>query len=344
MSPQSTEGIRSRCGAGPTPSALDSRSCRWGTATKGHVAGDVPVGRPGRDTRDGPERPVAPRRGRCDRALARVPSSPALVVLASCSQLGVSTKRADESEGSRSFEAPRLVWMELTRCHVDDLGQPGVPDLGQVDIAVVIDVVRAFTVAPWCLARGAERLLLAATPAAAVQARRDHFPDALLLKDGRLTPPFDLPNAPGLIARTDLSGRTIIQVTGNGTRGAHLVSAASMVLCASFATAAATARELAAGEGRALLVSTEGDEDDALADYLLALLRAPGSEVEPAPYLERVRRSAAGVECLQRGADTDYPGVDADDLARCLELDTCGHALQAVPDGELLDLRPLRPG
>lgn len=42
--------------------------------------------------------------------------------------------------------------------HVDDLTELLGPE---VDVAVVVDVVRAFTVAPWCLEQGAARLLLA---------------------------------------------------------------------------------------------------------------------------------------------------------------------------------------
>lgn len=141
----------------------------------------------------------------------------------------------------------------------------------------------------------------------------------------------------GVIARTDLAGRTVVQVTGNGTRGAHLVSAAPKVFCASFVNAAATVRALQAIEGRVLLIPTETGEDEALADYLSGLVR--GHRVDPAPYLFRVRRSVAGLQCLQRGADPDYPSVAPDDLLRCLELDSFEDALLAVPDGELLELR-----
>ncbi|WP_162458408.1 2-phosphosulfolactate phosphatase [Pseudactinotalea terrae] len=222
--------------------------------------------------------------------------------------------------------------MEILTRHVNDLQGPI-----EADVAVVIDVVRAFTVAPWCLARGAERLLLAPGADAAVTARDERYPDALLLTDRHVDLRFPLPNAPGRIAREDLSGATVIQVTGNGTRGAHAVSAVPAVLCASFVTAAATARAVRAlAPTRLLLVPTEGDEDVALADYLIAMLDGAG-QVDPAAYLERVVRSDAGRECAEKGADPANPGVDPDDLRRCLEIDAFDHALQAVPqEGGLL--------
>lgn len=219
-------------------------------------------------------------------------------------------------------------------CHADDL-DPG-DDLGRrYDLAVVIDVVRAFTVAPWILRQGAVRLFLSPDPETALRARSDRFSDALLLKDGRSDPRFDLPNAPGRIAELDLTGRTVIQTTGNGTRGAHLVRSVPVVACASFSTASATAR-LVGGYARVLLVPTEGDEDHALADFLIA--HATGSQPDLEPLLQRVTASTAGVECAERGPDPAYPGVHPRDLDLCRSIDTFDQALLAHPSGELLQV------
>lgn len=217
--------------------------------------------------------------------------------------------------------------------HVDDL-DPGGAAGGGWDLAVVIDVIRAFTVAPWVLRRGADALLLAPDAETALAAQQEDFPDALLVKDGRSDPRFDLPNSPGRIAGVDLTGRTVIQTTGNGTRGAHAVRDLPAVTCASFATAAATARLMARAE-RVLLVPTEGDEDAALADYLVGLVTAP-SPPDPAPLLARVAAAPAGVECHERGLDPVFPGVHADDLHLCLQVDSYPHALLAQPRGRLL--------
>jgi 2-phosphosulfolactate phosphatase len=77
-------------------------------------------------------------------------------------------------------------------------------------------------------------------------------------------------------------------------------------------------------------VPTEGDEDHALAEYLIALLDG-GRPPDPEPYLARVADSRAGRECAARGSDPACPGFDADDLARCLEIDAIGFALRAEP-------------
>lgn len=224
--------------------------------------------------------------------------------------------------------------MIITTVHVDDLSPTDV----EVDVAVVIDVVRAFTVAPWCIERGADPLLLAPSVDVAVAARRD-WPRAILLKDGASDPRFGLPNAPGRICTEDLSGHPVIQRTGNGTRGAHAVRAAGRTWCASFVTATATARAVVAAQpSRVLLVPTEGDEDVALADHLAELIVRGTSD--PTPFLARVEASSAADELRTAGPDPDRPGVHPDDLTRCLEVDRFATALRAEPCGDLLRIVP----
>lgn len=158
-------------------------------------------------------------------------------------------------------------------------------------MAVVIDVLRVFTVAPWCL------------------------------------------------ATEDLTGRTVIQKTGNGTRGAHAASGAGEVLCASFVTAGATTEYVRRHPGREIvLVVTEGDEDVALADFVIASLSGP---VDPEPYLQRVHDSEAGRELRERAPDPDFPGVHPDDLALAMEVDRLDVALRCGPVEDLLEVVPI---
>lgn len=218
--------------------------------------------------------------------------------------------------------------MRIEVRHADDI-RPGEDLAAHHDLAVVIDVLRAFTVAPWLLRRGASRVLLAPDAATTLRASAG-VPDALLSKDGAPDVRFDLPNAPGLVAGLDLTGRTVVQATGNGTRGAHLVRDVPEVACASFTTASATARLVRRFE-RVLLVPTEGDEDHALAELLVAL--AGGVDPDVATLLRRVVDSPAGVECRERAGDDAFPGVHPDDLALCCRVDAYDHALLTVPRG-----------
>src|SRR5579859_1069481 len=153
-------------------------------------------------------------------------------------------------------------------------------------VVIVIDVIRAFTVAAYACAGGARRLWLVRTTDEAFALRQQEA-QALLAGEigGRLIPGFDLNNSPSLMAAANVQGRTIIQRTGAGTQGAVGAINAEYLLICSLANACATAtyaRKLAETTGGLVtLLPTEGSsqhlpytgEDSICADYLEALLR-----------------------------------------------------------------------
>ncbi len=153
-------------------------------------------------------------------------------------------------------------------------------------VVIVIDVIRAFTVAAYAFAGGARRLWLVRTTDEAF-ALRQQEPQTMLAGEigGRLIPGFDLNNSPSLMSATDVRGYTIIQRTGAGTQGAVGAVNADYLLICSLANARATvacARKLAEKTGGLVtLLPTEGSsqhlpytgEDSICADYLEALLR-----------------------------------------------------------------------
>lgn len=213
--------------------------------------------------------------------------------------------------------------------------------------AVVVDVMRAFTVAAWAFARGAERIVLAASEEEALELKRDD-PAWLAVKDGAPAPGFDTVNSPALLAGLELRGRTLVQKTTSGTVGALAVADAPLVLCASFPVAAATARFLRARAAREVTYVVTGDngradEDLACAEYIAH--RAAGDAVIPAPYLRRARASHAAAD-LAAGVRRGYRGVHPDDVPLCLEADRFPFAMVAAREEGLLVLRavPVRGG
>ncbi len=120
----------------------------------------------------------------------------------------------------------------------------GIAELaGTPPAAVVVDVMRAFTVAAWAFGRGAERIVLAGSLDEALALKARH-PDWVALKDSPPAPGFDAVNSPALLRSADLGGRTVVQKTTAGTVGALAVEDAPLVLCAGFVVAEATARLL----------------------------------------------------------------------------------------------------
>ncbi len=88
-------------------------------------------------------------------------------------------------------------------------------------VVIVIDVIRAFTVAGYAFAGGAKRMWLVRKVDEAL-ALREREPDALLVGEvvGRLIEGFDLNNSPSRMVAANVRDRLLIQRTGAGTQGA----------------------------------------------------------------------------------------------------------------------------
>lgn len=211
-------------------------------------------------------------------------------------------------------------------------------------MAVVVDVMRAFTVAAWAFGQGAEKIVLAESLDEALALKASH-PQWVALKDGPQAPGFDLVNSPGMLRSADLGGRTVVQKTTAGTVGALAVKEASLVLCAGFVVAEATARLLRARRSDSVTFVVTGedgraDEDLACAQYIARRATgtgaAPAAGTDAAPYLRRAAESRAAAELTQGVRQ----GVHPDDVALCVELDRFPFALVATLEDSLMVLRP----
>jgi 2-phosphosulfolactate phosphatase len=214
-----------------------------------------------------------------------------------------------------------------------------ITDLAETpSVAVVVDVMRAFTVAAWAFARGAEKIVLAESLDAALALKARHR-DWVALKDGPPAPGFDAVNSPALLRSADFGGRTVVQKTTAGTVGALAVKDASLVLCAGFVVAEATARLLRTRESDSVTFVVTGedgqaDEDLACAQYIAR--RAAETGTDAGEFLRRAADSRAAAE-LAAGV---REGAHPDDVALCLELDRFPFAMVATLEGSLMVLRP----
>ncbi|MGW8484925.1 2-phosphosulfolactate phosphatase [Streptomyces sp. NPDC055886] len=205
-------------------------------------------------------------------------------------------------------------------------------------VAVVVDVMRAYTVAAWAFAGGAEKIVLAESQADAL-ALKARNPEWVALKDGPPAPGFDAVNSPGLLRSVDLGGRTVVQKTTAGTVGALAVKEASLVLCAGFVVAEATARLLRQRGCDAVTFVVTGEEgraeeDLACAQYIAG--RATESGADAGAFVRRAAESRAAAE-LTEGV---RQGAHPDDVALCLELDRFPFAMVTAQEDSLMVLRP----
>jgi len=213
-------------------------------------------------------------------------------------------------------------------------------------IAVVIDVLRAFTSAAFMMHLGAKEIVLVADPEEALRLKAEG--DALAVGEvgGQMVSGFDLGNSPAAIlaAGRDLfAGRAVVQRTSAGVTGAVAAArSAGQVLLGSFVTASATVRYLLEHspppDTVTLVAMGDGGEestpdDEACANYLEHLLTG-------APYDHvAALRQIVEHECTQkflRGDQAHYPPADP---VYCLQRDLFAFALVAKLEADLLVAR-----
>lgn len=190
------------------------------------------------------------------------------------------------------------------------------------DAAVVIDVIRAFTVAHRLVEAGAGAILIEDDVQRALAMRVDH-PGALVIGEvgGLKVDGFDHGNSPHEVSQLRLDGRTVVLRTSHGVPATlnALAYCPSHVMVAGLATARTTARHLRAllEEGiirRPAIVTSHptGDEDLAVAEYIRALVRH-----ESAPGLEATRRRILESQAARKFHDEAQPSFDPRDLEHC---------------------------
>jgi 2-phosphosulfolactate phosphatase len=186
-------------------------------------------------------------------------------------------------------------------------------------VAVIIDVFRAFTVAPLLLSRGASAVSVVGTPEEALALKARH-PDRLLVgeRDGRPLPGFDFPNSPSALARAEVSGRSVVLRTSAGVQGLLAASNAEEVIAASFANAQAVVdylRRHAAARVSLVCMGWVGRDvtldDVACAEYLAEGLE--GTFPPFGPVRERLRADPSGAKFF----DPAQPWFPEEDFELC---------------------------
>jgi 2-phosphosulfolactate phosphatase len=191
-------------------------------------------------------------------------------------------------------------------------------------IALVIDVFRAFTVAPHAMAAGASRIL----PVGAIEdalALRTVMPDAVLVgeRHARRLPGFDAGNSPTEILAVGVQGRPVVHTTHAGTQGLVNATGADEVLAASLVNVSALVRYVKSCQPSHVTIVRMGHEarercaeDDLCAEALVSLF-AGGAAPTTEQARDRLRDAPAAVKFFDPEADW-APRTDFD---YCTEVD-----------------------
>ncbi len=206
-------------------------------------------------------------------------------------------------------------------------------------LCVVIDVLRAFTTAAFAFDAGAEEIILVSTPEEALQKYRQD--NSLLLMGevhGMPVEGFHFSNSPAEFENISIKGRRLVQRTSAGTQGVVNCRLADRMLLSSFVVAEATLKRIQALSPKQvsfIVTGTQnGDEDLALAEYLLARLQ--GEKTALNPFLERVRHSPEG----KVFADPALPEFLERDLELALQADRFSFAMEIEREGGDLIAKP----
>lgn len=200
------------------------------------------------------------------------------------------------------------------------------------DINIVIDVIRAFTVAHVAFRRGVREILLVNTVEEAM-ALKARDPDLLLAGEikGLGIPGFDFDNSPYRVAQAELESRRLVQKTTNGVKATLAALAARHVFVTGYSNAMNTAghvRQLLAGEGlrtvNVIASHAQDDDDLACAEYIRDQILGL-RQLQPDEIVSRIRRSRPAAKFLA------VPSGEFDPR----DLDFC---VDAVPSGFVMEV------
>jgi len=203
-------------------------------------------------------------------------------------------------------------------------------------LAVVIDVLRSFTVSAYALAGGARECRLVSTTDDA-RALAASIPGALLCaeENGLPLPGIAISNSPTQIVAAELTGRVLVQRSTAGTPVASAVREGIDILAASLVVARATVQAclLRDPDVLTLIASAEFPEDHACARYMEAIARGEKPDLDR--LLQPLRESERYAH-LMSGA---WPGFPRTDLELALEPDRFSFAMPAVRQPGYLSLK-----
>ena len=185
-------------------------------------------------------------------------------------------------------------------------------------IAVIIDVFRAFSLAPYAFAAGARSILPMDDIERARRLKRED-PKRLLLGERHTQPPpdFDGGNSPAQLLQRDIRDRELIHTTHAGTQGLVNAIHADEVLTGSLVNAAAIVRYIQRQSPQQVTLERMGYEarercleDDVCAELLAARLR--GESYPMVGIAARLRSAAAAAKFFDPACEHYAPQADFD--------------------------------
>jgi 2-phosphosulfolactate phosphatase len=233
--------------------------------------------------------------------------------------------------GRVSLEAPFFP-IEAMKVQIIQGPKPLLRDGG---IHIVVDVIRAFTVAHIAMAQGAHQIRLVESIPTAF-ALKGQSPESILAgeRDGLPVPGFDLPNSPYKFSQLNLEGKTLILKTTYGTEAALHALHGAQAFVAGFINAKKTALfvkhlETNTHEKIITIIASHptSDEDLACAQYMQGLITGR-NQITVEEVTRRIRMS----DCAKKFHDQSQTAFDPRDLEICAKESDSAVVLRVAKD------------
>ncbi|WP_078595142.1 2-phosphosulfolactate phosphatase [Evansella clarkii] len=193
--------------------------------------------------------------------------------------------------------------------------------LNKAETNIVIDVIRAFTVAHYALSGGAEKIILVKTVQDALDLKKAN-PRYIAAGEVKGLPVegFDIGNSPAEAAEKNLEGETLILKTTNGVTAALNYMNADSVYVTGYSNAGKTAAHVKKSSGKEDRINIiashpEGDDDFACAQYMHGIITG-AEEFRPQEIERRIMESEAAMKFY----DKSKPEFNEDDISYCSQV------------------------
>ena len=195
-------------------------------------------------------------------------------------------------------------------------------------VVVMIDVFRAATTAACAFAQGVEEIIPVATKEEAFAHKKIHQ-NVLLMGEEQGIPisGFDFGNSPYLLAQEDLTGKTMIHRSTQGTQGIIQAIHADTLVFGGFVTARAIylfVQEMQPKVVSFVALAGENTEDHLFAQYLQSAII--GTNLDMSLIRSQLRASFGSTWFF----DPRKPNFPEEDFSFCLDTDKYDFVVEAV--------------
>ncbi|MUK90396.1 2-phosphosulfolactate phosphatase [Ornithinibacillus sp. L9] len=197
----------------------------------------------------------------------------------------------------------------------------------EAKVTVVIDVIRAFTVAHYAFLQGVKEIYLVETVEHAFRMKEKN-PDFVLAGEvnGLAIDEFDLDNSPSHIQEEELTGKTLVQKTTNGVRATLNNLSSNHLFVTGFTNARKTAEfirdNLLPGNNEIVHIIAShpsGDDDYACAEFMKQIMEGDSVLISAHEVIDRIIHA----HVAEKFFDEYNTAFNREDIMYCIEeLDT----------------------